>query len=170
MVEVGVGYAPKGQAGAGAGGVSGAGAAASAVSGFIKLDPMDGLEIGYGAGEIASGTTGQTDDHDTMYVSYVWGNFTVAAQQSNIDTYGSTTDDESTRWGILYAMNDEVSISYQDHVNEDNTAVDEEATGVSASYTSGGMTFKMHRNTADNVSNTTGNESEHTEIGVTFAF
>ena len=170
MVEIGVGYAVKGQAGNGAGGVSGAGAAASAVSGFIKVDPMDGLEVGFGAGEVASGTTGQTDDHDTMYASYVWGNFTVAVQQSNIDTYGSTTDDESTRWGVLYAMNDEVSISYQDHVNEDNTANDEEATGVSASYTSGGVTFKIHRNTADNVSNTTGSESEHTEIGVTFAF
>jgi len=171
MVEIGIGYAPKGQAGNGPGAVSGGGAAASAVSGFIKLDPMDGLEIGYGAGEIASATTGQTDDHDTMYASYVWGNFTVAVQQSNIDTYGTTADDESTRWGILYAMNDEISISYQDHVNEDSTtSTDEEATGVSASYTSGGITIKMHRNTADNVSNTTSSESEHTEIGVTFAF
>ena len=136
-----------------------------------RVDPMDGLEVGFGAGEIASGTTGQTDDHDTMYASYVWGNFTVAAQQTNIDTYGTTADDESTRWGVLYAMNDEISISYQDHKNEDSTnSIDEEATGVSASYTSGGVTFKIHRNTADNVSNTTGSESEHTEIGVTFAF
>ena len=50
------------------------------------------------------------------------------------------------------------------------TAVDEEATGISASYTTGGMTFKIHRNTADDVTNTVSNESEHTEIGVTFAF
>ena len=75
MVEVGVGYAPKGQAGAGPGAVSGSGAAASAVSGFIKLDPMDGLEIGYGAGEIASGTTGQTDDHDTIVCIICLGQF-----------------------------------------------------------------------------------------------
>ena len=171
MVEVGIGYAPKGAAGAGAGGVQGSGAKDSTASGFIKLDPMDGLEVGYGVSEIASATTGQTDDHDTLYATYVWGNFTVGVQQSNIDTYGTTADDESTRWGVLYAMNDEISISYQDHKNEDSTnSIDEEATGVSASYTSGGITFKMHRNTADNVSNTTGNESEHTEIGVTFAF
>ena len=32
------------------------------------------------------------------------------------------------------------------------------------------MTFKIHRNTADDVTNTVSNESEHTEIGVTFAF
>jgi len=171
MIEIGVGYAPKGQAGNGPGAVSGSGAKDSTVSGFVKLDPMDGLEIGYGVSEIASATTGQTDDHDTLYATYVWGNFTVGVQQTNIDTYGTTADDESTRWGVLYAMNDEISISYQDHQNEDSTnSIDEEATGVSASYTSGGITFKMHRNTADNVTNATGNESEHTEIGVTFAF
>jgi len=171
MVELGIGYAVKGAAGSTPGAVSGAGALDSTVSGFIKLDPMDGLEVGFGVSEIASATAGQTDDHDTMYATYVWGNFTVGVQQSNIDTYGSVADDESTRWGVLYAMNDEISISYQDHVNEDSTtSTDEEATGVSASYTSGGITFKAHRNTADNVSNTTGSESEHTEIGVTFAF
>ena len=58
----------------------------------------------------------------------------------------------------------------QNHKNEDTTATDEEASGWSASYTSGGITFKAHRNTADDVSNATANESEHTEIGVTFAF
>ena len=64
-----------------------------------------------------------------------------------------------------------MSISYQAHENDDSTnGVDEEATGISASYTSGGMTFKMHRNSADDVTNTVSNESEHTEIGVTFAF
>ena len=171
MVEIGIGYGHKGAAGAAPGGTTGTGGAASSVSGFIKLDPLDGLEIGYGAGEAASATASQTDDHDTMYASYVWGNFTVAVQQSNIDTYGTTADDQSTRWGVLYALNDEMSVSYQDHTNDDNTnSIDEEAHGISASYTSGGITFSLHRNTADNVSNTTTSESEHTEVGVTFAF
>ena len=31
--------------------VSGAGAGASATSAFVKIDPMDGLEIGFGVGE-----------------------------------------------------------------------------------------------------------------------
>ena len=72
---------------------------------------------------------------------------------------------------VLYAVNDEMSISYQSHENDDSTnGVDEDAHGISASYTSGGMTFKVHRNTADDVGNTVSNESEHTEVGVTFAF
>ena len=64
-----------------------------------------------------------------------------------------------------------MSISYQAHENDSSSdSVDEEAKGISASYTSGGMTFKIHRNTADDVTNSAANESEHTEIGVTFAF
>jgi len=173
MIEIGLGYAPKGQAGGANGGTSGIGAAASAVGGYVKLDPMDGLEIGFGAGEKGTGTAGdngKTDDHSTVYATYVYGPVTVGYQQSSVDTVGTTADDEQTRWAILYAVNDEMSISYQSHENDDTTATDEDAEGWGASYTSGGMTFKVHRNTANNVGNATSKESEHTEIGVTFAF
>ena len=173
MVEIGLGYAPKGGANVGNGATSGTGANASTVGGFIKVDPMDGLEIGFGAGEAPAGNAdaNETDDHQTVYATYVYGNLTVGYQLSNVDTPGSTADDEQTRWGVLYAVNDEMSISYQAHENDDSSnAVDEEAKGISASYTSGGMTFKIHRNTADDVTNTASNESEHTEVGVTFAF
>jgi outer membrane protein OmpU len=173
MVELGIGYAPKGATPGGPGSITGSGAVASTVSGFVKLDPMDGLEIGFGMGEKAAGATDAslTDDHQTIYASYVYGGFTVAYQLSNVDTQGTTADDEQTRWGVLYAVNDEISVSYQAHENDDSTnGVDEEARGISASYTSGGITFKVHRNTADDLGNAVSNESEHTEVGVTFAF
>ena len=171
MVEIGVGYTPKGQAGNAQGGVGGDGGNTSTTSAFVKIDPMDGLEIGFGSGEAADANVAdQTTDYTTVYATYVWGSFTVGYQQSDVETSGSTADDEQTRWGVLYAVNDEMSISYQDHTNDDTTATDEEATGWSASYTSGGMTLKAHRNSGDNVGNATNNESEHTEIGVTFAF
>ena len=51
MVEIGIGYAHKSAGGNAQGGVSGSGAVASEVGGFIKIDPMDGLEIGLGIGE-----------------------------------------------------------------------------------------------------------------------
>jgi len=172
MIEIGVGYAPKSQAGGANGGVSGTGAGESNVSGFVKIDPMDGLEIGVGVGEANSSVAAKTDDHMTVYATYVWGNATIGYQLSDKDSSATATgsDDEQTRWGILYAVNDEMSVSYQNHVNDNGTATDEEAVGWSASYTSGGMTFKVHRNSADDVSNATSNESEHTEVGVTFAF
>jgi outer membrane protein OmpU len=174
MISIGLGYMPKGGSTNTPGGVGGAGASASSVSGFVSIDPMDGLEIGFGVGEKATAKAGdnsQTDDMDTVYATYVYGPLTVGYQVSNTDTYSSTqADDEQTRWGVLYAVNDELSISYQDHTNDDTTATDEEATGWSASYTVGSMTFKAHRNKGTNLGNATGQESEHTEIGVTFAF
>ena len=73
MVEFGIGYAPKGGSTNSPGGVTGPGGTASTVSGFIKVDPMDGLEIGFGIGEKAQadGDKGKTDDHTTVYVTYV---------------------------------------------------------------------------------------------------
>jgi len=175
MVEIGVGYAPKGGTPNTAGGISGPGAVASTTSAFIKIDPMDGLEIGFGVGEKAAASAGdasQTDDHQTAYVTYVYGPLTVGYQVSEIDTYTSTqSDDEATRWGVLYAVNDEMSISYQNHTNDDSTlTTDEEATGWSASYTVGSMTFKAHRNKGTNLGNVAARTSERTEVGVTFAF
>jgi len=71
----------------------------------------------------------------------------------------------------LYAVNDEMSISYQDRTNDQaaNT-IDEEITGWSASYTMGSMTFKAHTNEGTGMDNTASKSVEHTEIGVTFAF
>jgi len=169
MVEIGIGYAPKGGATTAAGTAAGVGQASS-TSAFVKIDPMDGLEIGFGTGEKAGAAT-TTDDHNTMYITYVYGPVTFGYQQSEVDKAGSASDDEVTRWGVLYAVNDEMSISYQDHVNDQtNIATDEEATGWSASYTVGSMTFKAHRNQGTNVGNAVAMESEHTEVGVTFAF
>jgi len=175
MVEIGLGYAPKGGSTATAGGVTATGGASS-VSGFVKIDPMDGLEIGFGVGEVAATATGadngSTDDHSTAYITYVYGPVTVGYQQTDRETFtAAETDDEVTRWGVLYAVNDELSISYQDHENDDNkVTTTEEATGWSASYTVGSMTFKAHRNKGTNLGNTATSESEHTEVGVTFAF
>ncbi|MBO41527.1 MAG: hypothetical protein CMJ04_00815, partial [Pelagibacteraceae bacterium] len=173
MIEIGVGYAPKGGKGNYQGAVSGAGGTTSNISAFVKLDPIDGLEVGIGVGEGPAGNADaqQTDDFMTVYGTYVYGPLTFGLQLSDVDTPGSTADDEQTRWGILYAVNDEISISYQDHENDDSTnSVDEDAKGYSASYTSGGITFKVHRNKGDNIGNTASNTSEHTEVGVTFAF
>jgi len=112
MVEIGIGYAPSGGQNSGAGGVGGTGASSSATSVFVKIDPIDGLEIGAGFGDKANGTAkAQSDEHETYYASYVWGSFTVAAQKSEIDYYNSANDDESTAYGILFAVNDEMSLS-----------------------------------------------------------
>jgi outer membrane protein OmpU len=97
MVEIGIGYAPKGGATVTSGNVGGSGGASS-LGGFVKIDPMDGLEIGFGTGETQSASgSSNTNDHTTAYVTYVYGPVTVGYQQSNVDTFSTTADDEVTR-------------------------------------------------------------------------
>ena len=53
---------------------------------------------------------------------------------------------------------------------ETSTLSDEESTGVSASYTMGGMTFAAVMNQTDSVAGASGTDKEFKEISVAFAF
>jgi len=82
MIEVGIGYAPKGGVDLGAGNTQGIGSGMSSVSGFVKIDPMDGLEVGAGWGETPNAAAiEQANDHSTYYATYVYGSLTVGAQK-----------------------------------------------------------------------------------------
>jgi hypothetical protein len=48
--------------------------------------------------------------------------------------------------------------------------VDEEITGMSLGYSMGGMTLNAHHNKGENMGGSRLNESEHTEISLSFAF
>ena len=104
------------------------------------------------------------------------GAVTVGYQHSEIDDNeaGSTSNDtESDMYGISFAVNENLSISYgynETEVGVGNT--DQEISGLAVGYSAGGMTIKAQRNEAEQ-SVTTGStipEYERTEILVGFAF
>jgi outer membrane protein OmpU len=123
-------------------------------SAVIMADGLvEGLMIGAGAGTNQNATT-QTEEDDltTYFVKYTTGPISVGAQQSEVDTEAAGNDVERTAYGISFAVNENLSISYgQSDVDFDATATDEESKGFSASYTSGGMTVGFVRNEKDNV-------------------
>ena len=165
-----VGYAIKGDAAQG-GGVNGSTGTGSDLSFAVKFSPMDGLNVGGGVGSIGTADSSKDDDHDTIYATYAMGSFTVGVQQSNIDYAASgSNDEESTAFGISFAVNDDLSISYGQHNTDDTGTVDEEVSGVSIGYSMGGMTVKAHRNQGDGLANTATKSSEHTEIALSWAF
>ena len=165
-----VGYALKGDTAQG-GGVNGSTGSGSDLSFAVKFSPMDGLNVGAGFGSIGSADVNADDDHDTIYATYAIGSFTVGAQQSNIDYSASgSNDEESTAFGVSFAVNDDLSISYGQHNVDDTSSVDEEITGVSVGYSMGGMTIKAHKNKGDNLANTAAQSSEHTEVAISWAF
>jgi len=171
MATINVGYGPKGQTGGSDGGNTGAGGNASSTSIAVQLSPMDGLSLGAGTGEVGStGTVGEVNDHSTYYATYTWGPVTAGYQHSEIDMYNTSSDYESEGYGILFAVNDEISISYGERDTElSGDAQEEQMEGIGASYTMGSMSLAFHKNKGTNVGQST-QESEHTEIALSFSF
>ncbi len=141
----------------------------------IALSPVaiDGLTIGYATQDDDSGAATAHVSDTTMYVKYVYGAATLGYQMSDADSATDSSDGESVGYGISYAVSDELSISYGAHTYEtpnDSTDKDQEASAISASYTSGGMTISAAAGSVDNVGGTDATDRDTYEISMSFAF
>ena len=116
----------------------------SAMDFAVEYTGMEGLTVGYAAGEAnAEGGTNNTDN-TTMYVKYAYGPVTVGIQESEIDSTAATNDDEFESMGITYQVSDDLTIGYHESsYNDGNLATDQENSNLSASYTMGGMTLSV---------------------------
>jgi outer membrane protein OmpU len=140
-------------------------------SAVIAVDGLvDGLEVGAGLGNNWTSATAE-DDLETMYIKYAAGPITIGAQRSDVDKDAATTDIERTAYGVSFAVNENLSVSYgvSDTDFESSTS-DEENEGISASYTAGGATIGFVHNTKDNAGGTANADHETTELKLTFAF
>ena len=135
----------------------------------IADDLMDGLQVGYGIGKAATSATAE-DDHDTVWAKYTAGMATVGIQKSSIDK--ASADEDRLGMAISLAVNENMSISYGTSVVDFETAslTDEESSGISASYTMGGMTVAAVMNKTDSVAGASGTDRTRKEISVAFAF
>jgi len=137
---------------------------------------MDGLSLGYAAGEVdESASLGGVEvtgiDESTMWVKYTTGGFTLGYQQSEADGATSTQDDESTSYGISYAVSDALSVSYGEHeMDLGSSTSDQNSSGVSASYTMGGVAIKASFNETENVGGVATSDVENYEVALVFAF
>ena len=136
---------------------------------LVANDLMDGLSVGYGFGSNSVSAT-QEDDHTTVYATYTMGMATVGFQRSKIDK--PSADEERDAAAISLAINENMSVSYGVSTVDFETASlsDEESSGVSASYTTGGITIGAVFNATDSVAGTSGTDKEFKEISVAFAF
>ena len=143
----------------------------------ISPEMVEGLTIGYGMAELDD-TTSTSIDHDTLFVKYAVGGFTLGYQTSEADGSTAGKNDESTQWGISYAVNENMTIAYGERDYDDDTSTagtasaEQHDSGFSASYTMGGMTIAGHMNTNDNVAGSTNAtmDKESYEFALTFAF
>jgi outer membrane protein OmpU len=169
-VRVDIGYSPKSSgATADDGGTTGAGGFKSASSIAVQYTGIEGANIFVGTG--SKGASGGVEtDLDTYGLKYTMGSITVGAQRSETDVSGAA-DLEKDAYGIAFAINDNLSISYgASETSEVGSALDQELSGFSVGYSMGGISIKAHSNKGENVSNIAAAEHEHTEIAVSFAF
>jgi outer membrane protein OmpU len=137
---------------------------------------LEGLTLAYATGEVDESTSETGDDvtgidESTMWVTYATGPITVGYQQSEADGGTATQDDDSTEFGISYAITDDFSVSYGEHeIDLGSSTSDQESEGFSASYTMGGTSIKASFNETENVAGVANTNRDSYEIALVFAF
>ena len=141
---------------------------------MISPEMVEGLTIGYAEGELDD-TSSTSIDNETLFVKYAIGGFTLGYQSSEAEGSAASKNDESDGWGVSYAVNENFTIAYgeRDHDDDTSSAGEQNDSGISASYTMGGMTIAGHMNENDNVNSNASAatmDKESYELALTFAF
>ena len=152
----------------------GSGASASSELGIV-VNAIDNLEL-YAAMGTDNGNGGAAVDNTIVGAKYTMGGATIGYQVNNADSEASNGDEQFTAWSISYAVSEDLSISYGSSVLDYETASteDQDATGISASYTMGSMTLAGVMNSIDNqgpgATGNTDTNADTYEINLSFAF
>ena len=138
---------------------------------IVASELVEGAEFGIGTGTNVISNTNE-DDLTTVYAKYTTGPITVGVQMSEIDKTAANSDIDREAAAISFAVNENLSISYGISTvqYESSSNVDAESTGMSASYTMGGMTLGTVFNKTDSFGGSSGTDREFTEVSLSFAF
>jgi len=139
---------------------------------LVAADLVEGAEFGIGTGTNVTATSGIEDDLMTVYARYSTGPITFGVQLSEIDVTAANSDIDREAAAISFAVNENLSVSYGiSNVEYANTSkVDAESTGISASYTMGGIKIGAVANKTDSFGGSAGVDREFTEVSLAFAF
>jgi len=152
----------------------GSGASASSEVGIV-VNAVDNLEL-YAAMGTDNGNGGAAVDNTIVGAKYTMGGATIGYQVNDADSSAANGDEQFTAWSISYAVSEDLSISYGSSVIDYETASteDQDATGISASYTMGSMTLAGTMNSISNqgpgATGNTDTEADTYEINLSFAF
>ena len=183
-------YAPKGETGDAAADDTVSGAVNSdndkAYSIYLRGNPLgliDGVDfaIGYENSTThgAETTTAVNDARSyTAALNYAYGPVKVGVQGGWLESGSHLQTQEegykNTNVGIAYAINDNLSVSYQNtkstKVNWNGTSVQTDIDGYSVAYTMGGATIAYVQNKAKNAKYTTNKEMTGNQVAIALAF
>jgi outer membrane protein OmpU len=129
-----------------------------------------GLTIGAGSSE--NNSAAASVDGTALYATYAVDAFTLGISMSEADSETADADTELTAYGVAYAVSDDLSVSLNmSEIQHENAALsDQEATGLSFSYTMGSMTLSGAHNSIDNIAGAAAVDRSGYELGLAFAF
>jgi len=128
--------------------------------------------------EVAQNGTVYNDDISewTAGIKYAIGGFTLGYQFSEEDNGRATTTTgyDNTGYGVVFAINDDLSIGYNNYESEQKstTNVTAEASSFQVAYSAGGLSVRLAEQTVDNKNYSTAaaNQRDATTISVALAF
>ena len=143
----------------------------SAMDYSLAYSGVEGLVVGAAFGEDTD-TKGEEADVDTLYANYTYGPVKVAYTQTERDEATAANDREHTAMSISYTVSENISVMYAESTVEtgDTSDKDEEVSGITASYTMGGMTISGAMIDIDNQGFAADTKSEAWELALAFAF
>ena len=117
----------------------------------IKYTGIDGLTIGAAAGE--DNSAADSLDITNLYATYTMDSISVGYQASESDSEATDADKDFSAIGLSYAVSEDMSVSINSSTieYENATLSDQEAMGVSVSYTMGSMSVSANHNSVDNI-------------------
>ena len=134
---------------------------------------VEGLSVSFGKGNNEA-TVNVDMDQTIMKASYAYGPVTVAVSNNDFDHTTSGNDQEVKSYSLAYTLTDSLSVSYgSETIEKAGTTSDIEIDGVTAAYTTGGMTIGLTSIEATNVdhsSTATNNDNEFWKVSLSFAF
>ena len=134
---------------------------------------VEGLSVSFGKGNNEA-TVNVDMDQTIMKASYAYGPVTVAVSNNDFDHTTSGNDQEVRSYSLAYTLTDSLSVSYgSETIEKAGTTSDIEIDGVTAAYTTGGMTIGLTSIEATNVdhsSTATNNDNEFWKVSLSFAF
>ena len=153
----------------------------------VKANPIDGLNIGasYFEFDMQGGSKRDQDaESGAWFATYAIGNVTLGYSQAakallvsdRVGNSETVEHYEQDNMSIAYAINDDLSVSYEKETSEahylaDTADVEQKSTGIQLAYNMGGMTVAIARNSHDNPSySTTAADLDQTLLAVTMAF
>jgi len=137
----------------------------------VSYTGIEGLTIGAAQGNDNTSSTAGVET-TTMYVTYAMDAFTVGYQTTEDDSETASSDIDFSAIGLSYAVSDDMSVSINTstHEYEDSTLSDQEATGISVSYTMGSMSIKANHNKIENLAGTSTSDRSGYALTLGFTF